>query len=55
MTEDVVMLRCDVTPVLFEDGIIRNVFVVWLLEEETGRERRVGGFVPLSLRGQIGN
>ncbi|CAE6971992.1 GIP [Symbiodinium sp. CCMP2592] len=41
VTEDVVMLRCDVTPVLFEDGIIRNVFVVWLLEEETGRERRV--------------
>ncbi|CAE7510622.1 unnamed protein product [Symbiodinium sp. CCMP2592] len=41
VTEDEVMLRCDVTPVLFEDGIIRNVFVVWLLEEETGRERRV--------------
>ena len=40
VTEDVAMLRCDVTPVLFEDGIIRNVFVVWLLEEETGRERR---------------
>ena len=41
VTEDVAMLRCDVTAVLFEDGIIRNVFVVWLLEEETGRERRV--------------
>ena len=41
VTEDVVMLKCDVTPVMFEDGIIRNVFVVWLLEEETGRERRV--------------
>ena len=26
MTEDVVMLKCDVTPVMFEDGIIRNVF-----------------------------
>ena len=42
------MLRCDVSPVMFEDGIIRHVFVVWLLEETTGREPRVA-----MIRGRI--
>ena len=41
VVDNVVMLKCDVTTVLFEDGIIRNVFVVWLIQEETGQERRM--------------
>ena len=39
VTDEVCMLRCTVTMVLFEDGIIRPVFVVWLLERSSGRER----------------
>ena len=39
VADEVCMLRCTVTMVLFEDGIIRPVFVVWLLEKSTGRER----------------
>ena len=41
VVDEVCMLRCTVTMVLFEDGIIRPVFVVWLLEKPTGRERMV--------------
>ena len=41
VADEVCMLRCTVTMVLFEDGIIRPVFVVWLLEKPTGRERMV--------------
>ena len=39
VVDEVCMLRCTVTMVLFEDGIIRPVFVVWLLEKVSGRER----------------
>ena len=39
VVDEVCMLRCTTTMVLFEDGIIRPVFVVWLLEKVSGRER----------------
>ena len=39
IVDEVCMLRCTTTMVLFEDGIIRPVFVVWLLEKVSGRER----------------
>ena len=39
VVDEVCMLRCTTTTVLFEDGIIRPVFVVWGLEKVSGRER----------------
>ena len=39
IAEGVVMLRCDVVFVPCEDRVGRHVFVVHVLEEETGRER----------------
>ena len=39
VVDGVCMLRCTTTMVLFEDGIIRPVFVVWLLEKVSGMER----------------
>ena len=39
VVDEVCMLRCTTTMVLFEDGIIRPVSVVWLLEKVSGRER----------------
>ena len=39
VVDEVCTLRCTTTMVLFEDGIIRPVFAVWLLEKVSGRER----------------
>ena len=34
--DDVVTLKCQMTAALSEDGIVRNGFVVWLLQEPRG-------------------
>ena len=39
VTEEVVMLQCNLATVRCEDGVCRQVFVVWVCEEETGQER----------------
>ncbi|OLP85945.1 Retrovirus-related Pol polyprotein from transposon TNT 1-94 [Symbiodinium microadriaticum] len=39
VTEDVVMLQCNLATVRCEDEVCRQVFVVWICEEETGQER----------------
>ncbi|CAE7231546.1 unnamed protein product [Symbiodinium sp. CCMP2592] len=41
VVEGVDMLRCDVVQIMFEDDVARPVFVIWLIEQETGRERHI--------------
>ena len=41
VVDGVDILQCDIALVMFDDQIARPVFLVWLLEEETGNERYV--------------
>ncbi|OLP94992.1 Retrovirus-related Pol polyprotein from transposon TNT 1-94 [Symbiodinium microadriaticum] len=41
VVDGVDILRCDIAQVMFEDQIARPVFLVWLLQEETGNERHI--------------
>ena len=39
VTEEVCMMKLSTTMILFSDGIIRPVFLAWLLDELSGRDR----------------
>ena len=41
VTEEVCMMKLSTTVILFSDGIIRPVFLAWLLDEPSGRDRMV--------------
>ena len=41
VTEEVCMMKLSTAMILFSDGIIRPVFVAWLLDETSGRDRMV--------------
>ena len=41
VTDEVCMMKLSTTMILFSDGIIRPVFLAWLLDEMSGRDRMV--------------